>query len=327
MKIKKIKKIILTILCFIILLVPCLSMNVFALQEVWFACDKPTVTENSGYVEVACEQGNFVFVVYSYLYDYSKFYCTVDSNGYLYFYCEGDNGTTIPCYSYYVRQDGKAIETPYWSSGNYSYYRTYDIYKINGYNVDVSKVSASVPSNPYSFYYSSDVIINDTLQQILGVLSANSGNAQQIIDGINSNNNANTDKIIQNQEENQEEITNGWQQDEEIDTSTTDDYAAKDQELQGATEQGRSEAVSLFNSFGSMFQSDGHLYKGLMSVSAIMNEFLKIDWLSSILNFALALGVFAFVIGTGSQIFKSVHERSEERKIDKIDSYDERWLM
>lgn len=147
---------------------------------------------------------------------------------------------------------------------------------------------------------------NSNLEKILSALEGQS----DIIEEGN-------DKIIQNQEENQEEIKNGWQQEDSIDTTTTDDYAAKDKELQGATEQGRSEAVSVFNSFGSLFQSDGHLYKGLLSVSAMFTQFMKIDWVSSLLNFSLAIGVFAFVIGTGSSIFKSAHEKFESNKQSK----------
>ena len=155
---------------------------------------------------------------------------------------------------------------------------------------------------------------------------------------ITSNQNNNTNQIINNQDKNAadiqanqdkntDKITNGWQSDSDIDTSTTDDYAAKDKELQDATAQGRSETVSIFNSFGSLFQSDGHLYKGLLAVSSVFTEFMKIDWLSSLVNFSLAIGVFAFVIGTGSEVFKSAHEQHENYKIDKIDSYDERWYM
>lgn len=160
---------------------------------------------------------------------------------------------------------------------------------------------------------------NENTDKIIGNQNSNS-------QAIQNNQDKNTDKIIQNQEENQSEITNGWQQEANPDTSVTDDYGQKDAELQEATKQGRSETVSIFNSFGSLFQSDGHLYKGLLSVSAIFTEFLKIEWVGSILNFALAIGVFAFVIGTGSQVFRSAHEQREERKIDNISSDDERWL-
>ena len=209
----KTKKIIILILCIAIFMVPCLSMNAFALQEVWFSCDKPTVTENSGYVEVVSSAGTFVFVVYSYDTDKPFFYTTYDEAGYLYFYCDIDNQLNrANCYSYYLSQDGRATATPFWVSEKYSYFRVYNIYKINGYNVDVSRVSAQIPSNPYSFYYSSDVIINDTLNQILGVLSANSGNSQQIIDAVTNNNNVNTDKITQNEDENTQEIIDNQNQ-------------------------------------------------------------------------------------------------------------------
>lgn len=202
-------------------------------------------------------------------------------------------------------------------------------YKLYGNYKNLNSISSS--SLDFNISYSETSVLYEALLTMAQASASSSGaitqNATDNANKIQQNQDENTDKIIQNQEENQEEIKNGWEQDEEIDTSTTDDYAAKDKELQEATEQGRSEAVSVFNSFGSLFQSDGHLYKGLLSVSAMFTEFMKIDWLSSLLNFSLAIGIFAFVIGTGSEIFKSSHERYKDAKISKIDSYDERWLM
>lgn len=179
-----------------------------------------------------------------------------------------------------------------------------------GYNCDTTSITTN---GNFIFAYGNDYNINSKLDSIISAIRA--GQQEQ------------TNQIIANQDKNTEEIKNGWDQEENIDTSTTDDYAAKDKELQAATNQGRSEAVSVFNSFGSLFQGDGHLYKGLLSVSAIFTQFMQLDWLSSLLNFSLAIGIFAFVIGTGSEIFKSSHERYKDDKISKIDSYDERWLM
>lgn len=205
----------------------------------------------------------------------------------------------------------------------FSFQNNYTYNKILGYNIygNYSGVVTSCGTVPFIVNYAEDYIAYYQMQQIItalggiGSISGNiNANANQNTDKITQNQNENADKITQNQNENTEEIKNGWQQDNEIDSSTTDDYAAKDQQLQQATEQGRSEAVSVFNSFGSLFQSDSHLYKGLLSVSAIFTEFMKIDWLSSLLNFSLAIGIFAFVIGTGSSVFKSAHEKHEYKK-------------
>lgn len=239
----KIKKIILLVLSIIILVIPCLSLNTFALQEVWFSCDKPIVTENSGYVEVVSSAGVFVFVVFTDETDDPAFYTTYDNDGYLYFHCDIDNQLNKPnCYSYYLTQDGKAKTTPFYTSGNYSYFRVYDIYKINGYNVEVSRVPASVPTDPYSFFYASDVIINDTLNKILGVLSANSGNSQQIIDAVTNNNNENTQDIIDNQNQLQQNEKDEAQQSGE---SSVDDVS-------GAIED---KSSGFINSLGNLIQT------------------------------------------------------------------------
>lgn len=321
---KKIKKLLSTVFVFILLSVSIFSFSASALQEVWFSSDTPPVTNNMGYVEVVCSEGSFVFVVFTYEYERPRFSTFTDTNGYLYFKATVDNNgilSEVPCYAYRITQDGHLYTLPQ-DVSLYSYFRAYNLYLLNGYNVDCSSVTVSVPAEPYTFNYSGDVIISDKLTQIISILQSNSGDANKIVSGINQNADKNASDIQANQDKNTEQIKNGWKQDEDIDTSVTDDYGAKDKELQEATEQGRSEAVSVFNSFGSLFQSDGHLYKGLLSVSAIFTQFMQLDWLSSLLNFSLAIGIFAFVIGTGSSIFKSAHEKFDNRHSKKSNNSD-----
>lgn len=181
------------------------------------------------------------------------------------------------------------------------------------------------------FNYGSDTVSVSLLRQILASLQSQSGSTGSIVGAIEDSTVEITtqnkavalefwNKLKEQEEKQHEDLMEGWAPNKQIDTTVTDDYAAKDEELQNATSDGRNKTVSIFNTFGSLFQSDGHLYKGLLSVTAIFNEFLKIDWVGSMLNFSLAIGVFAFVIGTGASVVRWVHERADSRSSKNDDS-------
>ncbi len=301
-----------------------------------------TEDDSTSYVDIYCDNGTFI-IEPKISSGFGVFSCrTFESNGWNdstnVLYVDGMNktlhfgGNIMHCINAHYYGNVRDVNThPGWEInfevlyggeiGNYKSIREIvdELYQIHASNnVIVQFLDYICTANLKSLEFfqhilNENISTNTKLDIIAEVLGSNT-------DKITQNQDENTDKVIQNQEENQEEIKNGWQQEDDIDTSTTDDYAAKDKELQGATEQGRSEAVSVFNSFGSLFQSDGHLYKGLLSVSAMFTEFLKINWVSSLLNFSLAIGVFAFVIGTGSSIFKSAHEKFESNKQSKYAS-------
>lgn len=105
---------------------------------------------------------------------------------------------------------------------------------------------------------------------------------QDITDSISQN----TDKII-----------GGWSPDSSLDSSTFEDYDNKEQQILDGTLQGRDSAISMFNNFGSLFTS-GHIFNGLLAVSSVLTQFFQIEWLSSVVQLSLTLGVFAFLIGT-----------------------------
>lgn len=319
---KRIYKILSVLVAVIIVFSCCLSVSA---QHVTFSfvSSKPTVNENSCYLEIVTSSG-YAFVFYVSIISYTNisevnhasfsFNAQLQDDGNLWVWAlpQDPNIYVTSVVSVIIDADG-SIREGYNRGTSSGVYVGNPYISIKAYNCYGSFTGANAV-----FSYSNEININNKLDTIINFLQ--NGN-QQIIDNANQNSqqiqqnqNANTDKVIQNQEQNQEEIKNGWQQEENIDSSTTDDYAAKDKELQEATEQGRSEAVSIFNSFGSLFQSDGHLYKGLLSVSAMFTEFMKIGWLSSLLNFSLAIGIFAFVIGTGSSVFKSALEKHEYKK-------------
>lgn len=326
----------------------------------YFTIQQPVANSNSGYIEMITENWGPLLVYFNASFQYNfhennvtdgafNFYATVENNlliirnqGQISAVDGFNNTQYLSIWGFYITPAGW-IDWRYSSYGDTSLSYPNNTFRVGlgnagriikarGYNCNLD--SLGVESDFKPFVYGSDTslynemkVLEDLLRQGIVGNQAIIDNANQNASQIQSNADKNASQIQQNQDKNTDKVVNGWEQEDEIDTTVTDDYAAKDKELMDSTEQGRSSAVSVFNSFGSLFQSDGHLYKGLLAVSAVFTQFLKIDWLSSLLNFSLAIGIFAFVIGTGSQIFRSAHENYKSDKIDKIDSYDERWLL
>ncbi len=101
--------------------------------------------------------------------------------------------------------------------------------------------------------------------------------------------------------------------------SAPDSSAAdKQDQLTGQIENSTSEGIkatnNMFSSFNSLLGSDSSIYRGLLSVTAIMNEFINIDFLDSLLNFSLVLGIFSFLLGMGFFISKFARSRSDVYK-------------
>lgn len=322
-----------------------------------FNIQQPVANSNSGYIEFITENWGPMLIYFNASYQLKtdnsvnandgafNFYATIVNNqlqirnqGSIYFFDENGYLCPLTVFGFCMTSGGWAQ----WSSSsttsnsdgtvNYFPFAFYlgnagDILYARGYNINLNSLGVSSEFPP--FIYGSDVTLYNQMQTIEELLRQNLSGNQAIINNANqnasniqSNADKNASEIQQNNDKNTDKVVSGWEQKDEIDTTVTDDYSVKDKELMDSTEQGRSSAVSVFNSFGSLFQSDGHLYKGLLAVSAVFTEFMKIDWLSSLLNFSLAIGIFAFVIGTGSHIFRSAHENYKSHKIDKIDSSD-----
>lgn len=195
----------------------------------------------------------------------------------------------------------------YFSFGTTSYQNILG-YKVYGNFGEVS-VDYRVTNQEFNFIYGADNVQFGQLQQIIGAingLGSISGqinaNQNQNTDKITSNQDQNTDEIIQNQEQNTDKILNGGHEEPPYsapDTSAADEQKELTENIEASTSTGVSTSNNLFAAFNGLFGSDGHIYKGLMSITAIMNEFLGIDFLSPMITFALVLGLFAFLLGMG----------------------------
>lgn len=89
----------------------------------------------------------------------------------------------------------------------------------------------------------------------------------------------------------------------EYDKSNTDSYSQIEKEVIDSTAEGREQAISVFNNFGTLF-ADNHLKKGMLFVSTTMNEFFNIRWFQRLFQFSLSLGIFAFILGLSFLVVK-----------------------
>lgn len=111
-----------------------------------------------------------------------------------------------------------------------------------------------------------------------------------------------TQAIINNQNENTDKILNGGSDKphyEEPDSSAAQQQDQLTQDIESSTSEGVDSANNLFSSFNGLLGGGSHIANGLMAVTAFMNEFLGVPWLSGIITFGLTLGIFSFLLGMG----------------------------
>lgn len=326
-----------------------------ALTTVNFVSNRPTVTENSCYFEIVTDTGAcyifYVLLQADYLetyFDTTSRFDSMDVFSFLFNSSFSDGNLWVSVtpstsefvnnnfwtyldsslYGFLISQDGSSSFVSS-SNGSLGVYIGSNYRCVRGYNVHLT---TSFSGSDYIFTYSNEININNKLDSIIDILQ-NGGFTQ--IGALIGKATQDTDKLLENQEQYQDEILNGWQPDEDIDfdSSVNDDYSDLDKELIDSTADGRAEADEVFDNFDSLLETEddnpetpashNHLTNGLLCVTAIFNEFTKIDWLHNILTFSLALGVFAFVIGTASAVFKSAHEKHEYNKASKKSSSDD----
>ncbi len=194
----------------------------------------------------------------------------------------------------------------YFSFAGNTTYNTIISYKVYG-NYGTLEVNQNVGTEAFDIIYGADNVQYTQMQQLI-----NSVNGLGSISGdITANQNENTDKIIEQQQENTDKILNGGSDEPPYsapDTSGTDEVHEKEAYIFENTTEGRDTAVSVFNNVGAVF-NDSSFANGMLFVSSFFNEFFGISWLNSIGSVSLALGAFAFVIGSVVVIGRNVVSR------------------
>lgn len=310
------------------------SFSTYALTPVWFACDKPQVTNNSAYVEVVDGSGTaYVFYLFGVSPDNStntdinySFYCTTDSNGYLYF--KTDLRSTMggySCHSFYMTQGNQTVATPYWADDGYSYIRLSSISYIMGYNCDVSSVTTSY--NDYCFYYSGDVVISDKLTTISNILTSVNNNisSQSAITHEKLNSiltyviycNSNLEKVdktlnsilsdTNSIDSKLDEVLqilqaaeNGTYYNPNNDGTAgavTNQQQADEQVMQG-TATGQTETNNAISGLSGLLTTTGAVFKGSTALTKVFNLFAQSAYMTPILQISLVLGISSFVLGS-----------------------------
>lgn len=189
---------------------------------------------------------------------------------------------------------------------------TYYYYVPFSYTFEVSNVSLAKLDKIFFNYRGSAPlysfgISNLSFQSSIDVDGIVSGATNNIIN--NQNNNASN--IQANQDKNTNKIINGGRDNpgySSVDKSATNDYQAKEEEINNHTANARSSTINFFNNFGGLL-NDTPVSGGLLAVSKIMTEFFNIGWLSGLIQFALGLGAFAFILGSVIMVVGKVSSR------------------
>ena len=310
------------------------SLSVGAVSPIWFACDKPQVTDNSAYVEVVDGSGiAYVFYLFGVSPDNSSntdinysFYCTTDSNGYLYF--KTDLRSTMggySCHSFSMTQGNQTFATPYWADSGYSYIRLSSISYIMGYNCDVSSVKTSY--NDYCFYYSGDVVISDKLTTISNILTSVNNNisSQSVItrDKLNeiltytvycnsnlekvnktltsilsdtSDINVKLDSILQILQS----AENGtyYNPNEDGTAGAVTNQQQADEKVMQGTATGQVETNNAISGLSGLLTTTGAVFKGSTALTKVFNLFAQSAYMTPILQISLVLGISSFVLGS-----------------------------
>lgn len=105
------------------------------------------------------------------------------------------------------------------------------------------------------------------------------------------------------------------------DDTTVNEYHDLESSINDSTSDSRSDSISLFNNFGNFLQQS-RLAVGLVAVSKVFTDFFSIDWLATIIQFALTLGAFSFILGSATLVIGRIFSNSSRSEASrKADSY------
>lgn len=95
----------------------------------------------------------------------------------------------------------------------------------------------------------------------------------------------------------------------EFSNTAINEYENLENDIILGTQEGRDGAISIFNTAGGFINNRGN---GIMAVGSILNEFFQITAFSELINIALALGLFAFVVGMSVLVVRNIKPNKEE---------------
>lgn len=269
-----------------------------------FYCSKPDITNNSCLIELVRADGKaFCIYVCAYKSDGSSigdvaFYASV-VDGALQIRPSSALLDSISAYGVYWDNYGK-MDTctnvsikgaSLWLGGSSV------VTGIHGYNVDVSTVSVADSTVGFVFDYGTDSFVIDKLNKINDYLYSSDARLSDI--------NSKLDRIIAAIEANKSSAEksdyNGVSADQKTAQSDLDKAEAS---INADTATARTDTINLFKTFSIV----GDIAKGMLAVTNIFNILTgDLVFAPALLNFALAVGAAAFLLGLSAIILKVVH--------------------
>lgn len=268
-----------------------------------FYCSKPDITNNSCLIELVRADGKaFCIYVCAYKNDGSSigdvaFYASV-VDGALQIRPSSALLDSISAYGVYWDNYGK-MDTctnvsikgaSLWLGGSSV------VTGIHGYNVDVSTVPVADSTVGFVFDYGTDSFVIDKLNKINDYLYSSDARLSDI--------NSKLDRIIAAIEANKSSAEksdyNGVSADQKTAQAELDKAESS---INSDTASARTETINLFKSFSIV----GDIAKGMLAVTNIFNVLTgDLVFAHSLLNFALAVGAAAFLLGLSAIILKVV---------------------
>ena len=185
---------------------------------------------------------------------------------------------TIRIVGYYIDQNGATGNLQANDSNGYSYLNIGSglyISGIHGYNCNVSGIGAGLD---FVFIYGNDNTVNDKMDKIIAAIEANKSSAEK------SN-------------------YNGVTADQKTAQSDLDKAEAS---INADTATARTDTINLFKTFSIV----GDIAKGMLAVTNIFNILTDdLVFAPALLNFALAVGAAAFLLGLSAIILKVVRSK------------------
>lgn len=310
-------------------LVVAMSFSASAAESYYFFFSQPQVTDTSCYFEIVRSDG-YCCVVYGFTGSTPREFIATLSNGRIYFDAEGidesykgfyildrwTGGTLLPRNNglYYLDLSGFGVGA---------------IYAHNAYCKGFS-----APTMDRVFLYGQDLQVNDNFSVVISLLNQlkssgatatqiqqvitsignldnhTNGNLKLILEAIKNQTttqNAKLDEILQAIKDNKSSAEKNEYSGVTADQKKAQsDLDASEKKISDDTAGARASTINIFKNFSVV----GDISKGLLSVTNLFNDLcFRFSPSAGLLNFSLALGIGAFLLGVSAYLISKVVHR------------------
>lgn len=324
------------------------SLTASAASVIPFVCAKPTVTDNSGYIEISYDGYYYVFVVFGTYTDTSTdiiesnmlqaVYNGSDQLAISYYVGSNSSNSFTRCFGYWIRNDGKIWSTSCDSDGviriGIGTPTSRQLCRFYGIQPKNSEFDGGMNDIIYS--YGENTVINDNISLCQSLLSqinvTSSSQLDKLETIINSLMLSNTQ--LQHIDE---KILGIWYDTDSIDynlnrviqileaaengayynpsndgtAGAVTNQQQKDEQVFAGTETGRVEASNSITGLSGLLTTTGAVFKGSTAITKVFNLFAQSSFLAPILQISLVLGISSFVLGTAFIVVGKIRNKKE----------------